>query len=211
MNVRIIPSIASANQVKIFEEMQRVSGFEHLHIDIEDGNFVPNITFGMKTVKKIIENSTQKIDVHLLVTNPMFYIRQLDFPQINAITVHYESLEYPLQALNAIHKMRKRAGLALNFKTLAEDAVPFADLFDHIIVMTAEPDEDGENFYPGMMKKISDLRRILSPETEIWADGGINESTINSVLKAGADTVIMGRAVFNEPDPIQAFIRAGLM
>lgn len=201
--IRIIPSIASADQLHIAEEIDRVRGWKWLHIDIEDGNFVPNITFGEKTIRGIARYAPQELDVHILANDPAQYLPLLKDCGVKMAAAHIEALPYPLDFLNRVREMGMKAGLALNFATPAEAVSVFSSRLDYVIVMTAEPDGEGQRFYPPVLRKIKRLREILSPETGIWADGGVNRSNMDLVLEAGADTLIMGRCVFGSGDPLQ--------
>lgn len=200
-SVEIIPSIASADQLIIAEEIRRIGKWKKLHIDIEDGNFVPNITFGTKMMASIARIAEQELDVHLLANHPEQYFQEMQKCGIKKVAVHLETLRYPLDILNQIKKLGMIPGLALNFMTPAEMVLPFVNAFDYVIVMTAEPDNNGQMFYPPMLNKIKRLCEILPQNTEIWADGGINEKNMNQVLVAGANTLIMGRCVFQSENP----------
>lgn len=199
--IRIIPSIASANQLKIEEEIQRLGNWKQLHIDIEDGNFVPNITFGEKMIRGIANIAKQELDVHILANNPEWYFQMLKECAVKRIAVHFETLKYPLDTIGKIHKLGMKAGLAMNFATKAEDVAMFSNSFDYVIVMTAEPDSEEQHFYQPMLRKIRQLRKILPLNKEIWVDGGIGRDELPLIMEAGADTVIMGRAVFGNQNP----------
>ena len=205
--IKILPSIASANQLNLQEEIDKIRGTSYLHIDIEDGNFVPNITFGLKTIKSICKYSTEFIkDAHLLVTNPLLYIDDLLELNFEAIAIHYESMDYPLVALNKIRKKRAKAGLVLNFKTDVNDVLAFVDSLDYILIMCAEPDDNGEKYNSQIINKIKKAREILPKKIHIFVDGGINESNIEEVVSAGADTVVLGRAIWQNVNPLNRII-----
>lgn len=201
--IRLIPSIASADQLHIGDEIDRVRGWDRLHIDIEDGNFVPNITFGEKTVRAISRTAVRELDVHLLANAPCQYLKMMEECGIRTAAAHIEALPYPLEFLNGAKNAGMKAGLALNFATPAEAVSVFSDALDYVIVMTAEPDAGSQTFYPPILQKIRRLRAILPEGKEIWADGGINRSNMVSAAEAGADTLIMGRCVFGADDPLE--------
>lgn len=200
--IQLIPSIASADQLRIAAEIDRVREWPLLHIDIEDGNFVPNITFGEKTVRAVAGYTGQQLDGHILGNDPAQYLPLFMECGFRRAAAHLEALPYPLSFLNKARDMGMSAGLALNFATPAEAVLPFVSAMDYVIVMTAEPDSRGQQFYPPILEKIRRLREILPEVKEIWADGGINAANMARVTAAGADTLIMGRAVFKSPDPI---------
>lgn len=197
----IIPSIASAKQLKIYEELNRFSSDQPMHIDIEDGNFIPNITFGIKTVNEIAKLWKGPLDAHLLVTNPVYYIRQLFECGIGRIAFHIEATEYPLDIIRGIKKLGMVAGLALNFKTPLCSLEMFIEDIDYVIVMTSEPDNSEQRFHALACERIKSVRKILPYGKGVWADGGITAKHLGDICKAGADTVIIGRSVFNAEDP----------
>lgn len=200
--IEIIPSIASANPIYIAEELGRVKKFARLHLDMEDGSFVPNITFGMKTIKEIARATTQILDVHVQAAHPATYVEELATAGIRNVAVHAETIQYPMQVMHQIRNQHMRAGLALNLSTPPEFVIPFLHTFDYCIVMTAEPDGEGQVFRADMLQKIEILRGLLPREVEIWADGGIGYSELNSLAQAGATVAVMGRAIFEEKEHI---------
>ena len=205
--IKLIPSIASADQLHIADEIDRVKSWDTLHIDIEDGNFVPNITFGEKTVRAIARYAPQQLDGHILANEPGQYLTLFAECGFGRAAAHLEALPYPLTFLNHARELGMKSGLALNFSTPAEAVLPFSSAMDYVIVMTSEPDGKSQQFFPPILEKISRLREILPPETEIWADGGINESNMRQVTAAGADTLIMGRCVFGSSSPLETLQR----
>lgn len=202
--IQIIPSIASADPLNLMGEIERLDGIPNLHLDIEDGNFVPNITFGMKTVRRIAEyvNTKKELDAHLFIVKPNGWIQNLAECGVKRVAVQMEALSYPLETLHTIHQYGMKAGLGLNFSTPAEAVLPFLPQLDYIIVMTAEPDGMGMQFRPVMLEKIRKLSQYLGNDQEIWADGGIDSTTIYSVAEAGVSTIILGRAVFSADNPL---------
>lgn len=192
----IIPSIASADPLNLGGALQSLAGFPCLHLDIEDGNFTPNITFGLKTAAAVAAAWGKPLDAHLMANHPQRYFVALAGMGVSSVAVHYESVDYPLEALHAVRSLGMKAGLAVNFKTGWRDVLPFAGSFDYVLVMTAEPDGAGERFCPAMLEKIRELRNHLPFGTSIRADGGIGDEECPLVLEAGADTLIMGRYLF---------------
>jgi ribulose-phosphate 3-epimerase len=199
----IIPSIASANPLYLKNDIDRLDGIGKLHLDVEDGNFVPNITFGMKTIQRIADYTSGKkeLDAHLLVRNPEPWIDPLADCGIKRIAFHLETVPYPFEMLHHIHSRGMKAGFALNFITPAEAILPFITRLDYVIVMTAEPDGQCMLFNPCMLEKIQKISQYLGGGKEVWADGGISADTIGQAAGAGASTIIMGRAIFSSPDP----------
>ena len=201
--IQLIPSIASADQLLLGKAIEDTAEWDHLHIDIEDGNFVPNITFGEKTVRAIAGAAGQELDAHILANDPCRYLPLFHECGFRRAAAHIEALPYPLEFLKRARSMGMKAGLALNFVTPAEAVLMFAEHMDYVIVMTAEPDNEGQHFYPPILRKIRHLREILLAGIGIWADGGVNEGNMFETADAGADTLIMGRCVFGTDSPIK--------
>lgn len=199
--ITIIPSIASANQLCLQDELNRLKDTPFLHIDIEDGNFLPNITFGMKTVQAVAGASKAAADAHLLATNPAGYLEPLAACGIRRVCFHIETAPYPAELLNRIRQLGMKAGLAFNFKTDVREALPFLSSLDYILIMTAEPDGRGCSFCERILDKIRQARALLPAHIGIWTDGGIGKEQLPLVAAAGADTVVMGRAVWQAEDP----------
>lgn len=202
----ILPSIASADPADLGGEIRRLNGHPHLHFDLEDGNFVPNITFGMKTIRALRPLSDAAFDAHLMVTDPLSYIPGLLQLGFQAIAFHWEASGYPLRILHAIQDGGCRAGIALNPRTPCSVLAPYLSHIDYALVMTSEPDGRGDQFQPAMLEKIQQLHR-LAPGLPIVADGAIDKERLPSVLEAGAHGVVIGRAIFSSPDPYAAILR----
>ena len=146
--MKIIPSIASAPQLDLKCQLDRIKDVPYVHIDVEDGNFLPNITFGMKTVKEVAAYSKAELDVHLLTTNPIKYIHELSESGISAVCGHMEALPYPLEFLHEVRRTGMKAGLALNLSMPIEQINSYIGSFDYLLLMTSEPDSCGQRFRP---------------------------------------------------------------
>lgn len=203
----ISPSLYSADLLDIRNVLSRLEGFEHLHLDIDDGNFVRGISFGMDIVEPIAMATDIPLDAHLEVLNPMDYVLPLCEAGVEQIVAHIEALPFPSLFLSTVHKMGKKAGLALNIKTPVSVLEPYIDQLDCVFIVSVEADVDGLPFRPGVLKKIRDARTLLPKEISIWVDGGVNESNLKAVIDAGADAIVQGRAVFKAPDPNAAYQR----
>ncbi len=200
----IIPSLASANQSCLREEITRVDGWPYLHFDFEDGNFIDNITFGLRTVRDVSPfTGDMHLDAHLMMCDPFLFVDELAALGFRAVAIHYENLAYPSLAINRIHSLGMRAGLALNPRTNAADIAPFVGAVDYALVMTSEPDTLGQKFQPAMLEKIRALRQQSAPGFHIMVDGGIGADELRLVGAAGADLAVMGRGVFKSDDPIR--------
>ena len=199
--MKILPSIASANQYNIERELGRLGSryYENLHIDIEDGNFIPNITFGMKTVRQIRENYGLPFSVHLMVNNPENYIDELKELNCSIIFIHVESCRYLSEILNKIKLAGIKAGIALNPCSDLKNYRYLFETADAVMFMTSEPDFLGQVFNPEVL---SDTETILKGKNlELWADGGIKEEHLEFLEKKHIDYVVMGREMFNRKNP----------
>ncbi len=200
----IIPSIASANPMNLQAELDRISSIPNLHVDIEDGNFVPNITFGAKTTKALAAAFPGDIDVHLMTTDPEQHLGWLAEAGIKTVCAHVEALPYPKQFLQHARALGMQAGLAINLRIAPEELRLYTDALDYVLVMTSEPDGADQAFFPGAIARVAAVRAVLPPAARLWCDGGITPDRLADLAAAGMDTAIMGRAVFNAPDPVSA-------
>ncbi|MDO4345061.1 MAG: ribulose-phosphate 3-epimerase [Eubacteriales bacterium] len=198
--IRILPSLASANQMCLGEQIQELGEYPFLHMDVEDGNFVPNITFGIKTIREAAKYSGKELDIHLMVSNPLNYIDDLLDIGAKAIAFHLESVSYPAVCLQRIRQGGAKAGLAFNFMAQPKAILPYIEDVDYVLIMTSEPDGRGQEFRPGLLKKIEEARSILPDRISIMADGGVSEETMEEVARRGADTLVMGRAIWQAPN-----------
>lgn len=202
----ISPSILSGDLLHLADQLDRLKGLRNLHLDIDDGNFVRGISFGMDFVEAIANYTDIPLDAHLEVLNPMDYVKPLCACGVKRICAHVESLPYPSLFLSTARQCgAEHVGLAINIKTPVDTLMPYADQLDYVIFVSVEADSDGLQFRPGILPKLRAARKFLRPETEIWVDGGINESNLKSVVLAGATGIVIGRAIFHAIDPIKAY------
>lgn len=200
--MQILPSLASADQMHLGEAIRALKGCPCLHFDIEDGNFVPNITFGMKTIRAAAKLWEGRMDAHLMVTNPADYLDFLAEAGFCAAAFHWEATGYPLYLIHRIHQLGMKAGIALNPRTSAREILPYKNRIDYVLVMTSEPDGEGDLFQAEMLDKIKTLAECSGGRYQILADGGIGEKEFYAVKEAGASGVVMGRTVFQSEDPL---------
>lgn len=199
--MKIFPSLASADQLKLKEEIEQIKNHTYLHFDIEDGNFVPNITFGLSTVRQAAKMTEAFMDAHLMVQNPLDYLNDLRACGFGAAAVHWEALDYPSRVISGIKKRGMKAGVALNPKTSIDEVEFYLNEVDYFLIMTSEPDGIGEKFRPDMMRKIRWLANRCRTDQDIIADGGISEKEIWILKENGATGAVIGRAVFQAEDP----------
>lgn len=201
----ISPSVFSADIMDLRRSIEGLKGFEHLHIDIDDGNFVHGISFGMDVVNGVCACTDIPVDVHLEVLNPMDYADDLCDSDISMAVAHVEALAFPSAFLSKLHRAGKKTGLALNIKTPVSCLLPYIDQLDQVIVVSVEADSDGLIFRKGILDKVRELKKMLDPNTAIWVDGGVNKENLKMVIDAGADGVVIGRAIFKAEDPNLAY------
>lgn len=197
------PSMLSADfnilgeQLKLIEE----NGCRWLHIDVMDGAFVPNISFGMPVIASIRKQSGLFFDVHMMVEEPGRFVDELKACGADMVTVHVEACRHLHRTLQAIHEAGMKAGVVLNPATPLDTIDHVMDMVDMVLLMTVNPGYGGQKYIPGMTGKIRALRRKLDeagcPDVSIEVDGGVNAKTIDTVLDAGADVLVMGSATFN--------------
>lgn len=203
----ISPSLYSADLLDLGTVVRSLQGFEHLHLDIDDGNFVRGISFGMDLVAPLSKITDIPLDAHLEVLHPMDYVAPLCQAGVRQVVAHIEALPFPSLFLSSVHQYGQKAGLALNIKTPVDCLEPYIDQLDCVIVVSVEADAEGLPFRPGVLPKIRRLRQMLPEHISIWVDGGVNEQNLHSVIQAGADAIVQGRAIFKAPDPNEAYAR----
>ena len=199
--VMISPSLIAADLsnmaaiVKTFDH----SVIDLLHLDVMDGNFVPNITFGASYAKALKAHTSIPLDVHLMIENPEKYVE--DFAQAEpwCITFHYEATRYSARLLQKIRDLKTKSAVALNPSTPVESIFDIAVYADMILIMSVEPGFYGQKFIPGAIKRIEKLKTFLDNnklDTLIQIDGGINSQNIRDVVSAGVDIVVAGGSAF---------------
>ena len=205
MKVRIAPSILSADFGHLADEIARceAGGADCIHIDVMDGVFVPNLSYGAKVIETVRNLTKIPLDVHLMVVEPEKYFDDFASAGANGLTIHAEVAPHLQRQLARIRQLGCAAGVALNPATpLAAISEVLADL-DLLLVMTVNPGFGGQQFIPNSVEKIARARRMLTEaksDASIEVDGGINRDTIERVWRAGADTFVAGNAVFSAAD-----------
>ncbi len=199
--IKISPSILSSDFSKLGYDVEKVEqgGAEYLHIDVMDGVFVPNISLGSCVQKSIRKQSKMVFDTHLMIVDPIRYIDDFYKAGSDIITIHYESCDNVEETLKKIRDLGMKAGLSIKPKTPVDVIKPLIGQFDMLLIMSVEPGFGGQSFIPESLDKIKEARALL-PELDIEVDGGINADNINEVVKAGANVIVAGSAIFGHED-----------
>lgn len=206
---KIYPSILSADFSKLGEEIKSIQSADGIHIDVMDGRFVDNITFGMPVVRDIRKCSDLFFDVHLMIEDPEKYVHRFAEAGADAITFHIEATSDPYQLINKIKELGKKVGISIKPKTPLPNADILKDI-DIVLIMSVEPGFGGQKYIEEVNEKIEQLSKIryendLSFEIEI--DGGINIDNIDKVAKCGVDVFVAGSAIFKEENREMAIVK----
>ena len=197
----LAPSILSADfkilgeQLKLTEE----AGAEYIHFDVMDGMFVPSISFGMPVLASIKGATTQTLDVHLMVTEPIRYVEEFVKAGADIVTVHYEACEDLQATIDKIHAAGAKVGISIKPKTPVDVLLPYLDQAEMFLIMSVEPGFGGQAFIPESLDRIRELRKMLDEKglkTDIEVDGGIYHANVAEVLDAGANIMVSGSGIF---------------
>jgi len=215
MEKKLLPSILNADfwNLGTLVEAALRGGADGLHMDIMDGHFVPNLTFGSLVVGNVVKNLQGKVepeklfvDSHLMIENPSFYIPEFVKNGSTAVSVHWETEKHLHRTVSLIKNLKASAGVVINPATPVEFLEEILPFVDYVLVMSVNPGFGGQKFIPTALKKIEKLKNLLvklnlHERVAVEVDGGIKLNNVEDVLKAGADWIVVGSAIFSSSDP----------
>ena len=200
----VSPSILAADFSQLGAELKKIenAGALYAHLDVMDGMFVPNMSFGAPVIASIRKSSPIIFDVHLMIVDPQRYVDDFIKAGADIVTIHYESCEDPLSVIRYIKSREVKAGLAIKPATPAEAIYPFLTEVDMLLVMTVEPGFGGQKMMPDMLEKVRAIRTYANEhgiKVDIEVDGGLTADNTKLATEAGANVIVAGSAVFNAP------------
>jgi ribulose-phosphate 3-epimerase len=207
--VEILPSILAADFARLAEEIERVerAGVSMLHLDVMDGHFVPNISFGPPVISAIRSIAKAKLDVHLMISEPDRYIGEFARAGADMISVHQETCVHLDRTLRAIHAEGLAAGVVLNPATPISTLAEVLDLVDYVLLMSVNPGFGGQQFIRKTLRKVIDLDGIRQERGltfPIEVDGGVSKANVRELVQAGANWLVAGTSIFGAEDPGEA-------
>ncbi len=205
--IELVPSILSADFTRLGEQVREAeaAGAQRIQIDVMDGHFVPNITMGPMVVEAVRRTTKLPLEAHLMITNPEAYIDDFAKAGADVIIVHQEACVHLNRVIQQIRKASKQVGVAINPATPVFLLQEVLSLIDLVLVMTINPGFGGQDLLPETLPKISQVRQLVNQHhlhCDIEVDGGVHEATVPQVVKAGANLLVAGSAVFNEHESV---------
>lgn len=204
--IKIFPSIIEANILNLEQEIKKLEPYcDGFHLDIMDGHFVENLTFGPDFINQIREISSKQLFVHLMVDNPEKWVNLIKLNKDDIFAFHIEACKEPKKLITEIHKKNWLASLAISPKTDIEKVYPYLNTVDQILIMSVEPGKSGQKFIPETLKKIeivSNYKTKNNLKFTIAVDGGVNKNNIVDLINLGAQDFAIASAIFKAPNPI---------
>ena len=203
--IQVAPSMLSADFANLAKDIELVNQYaDIIHLDIMDGVFVPNISYGTPVIQAVTSRATIPVEAHLMIVEPQKFLKEYRDFGINSISVHYEACVHLDRVVNQIKELGMKAGVAIAPHTSAYNIEHIVTVADYILVMSVNPGYSGQKYIPYTTQKIAQVKSIIeknNPNCLIEVDGGVGLSNINEIAQAGADVVVAGNAVFGAENP----------
>ncbi len=204
----IAPSMLSANFLNLEKDVEFVNNYADLfHLDVMDGSFVPNISYGFPIIEAIAKKATKPLDAHLMIVNPEKYIERFAEVGVSLLSVHLETLDAPRRAIDLIKGCGMKAGLAINPDVPVSALAPFLKDLDYVLIMSVFAGFGGQKFIEDTYKRVRDLRALINKQELdclIEVDGGVSGANAEALVDASVDILVAGSAIFNAPSPVEA-------
>ena len=209
--IKIAPSILAADLLKLEEQIKLIAenGADYIHIDVMDGHFVPNLTFGTNMVRAIKRITDVPLDVHLMISNPDKYIKEYANGGADILTVHQEACTHLHRTIQSIHQNGMKAGVSLNPATNVNTLEDILTELDLVLIMTVNPGYGGQKFIREGLNKIRKVKNLIderSLDIMLEVDGGVNRDTVAEVVESGANVLVAGSAIFKQPNIVKAMV-----
>ncbi len=201
--IKLAPSILTADFANLESELKKIedNGCPYLHVDVMDGHFVPNISLGAPIIKSIRKITNMVIDAHLMISNPLKYVKDFADAGSDIINFHIESDDNPDEVIKEILSFNKKAGITVKPNTPIESVFPYLDRLSLVLIMSVEPGFGGQSFMVDMMDKVEIVKKEIEKrglDIEVEVDGGLNLSNVDKALEKGADVIVVGSGIYND-------------